>query len=284
MLYVVNTASIEPRLQKRLLDLVIADLMQTWTYDATRPTLSQRPRMYGLPKTHKEGTPLRPILFTTGLSHHGLGKWLAGLLQPALERFSLHCISDSFTFAKAMQNFDVDPNVFICSFKVSSLFTNVPLDETIKICSEALYDDSDLQPHIPKDVLVELMKSATSSVELSFNSTMYKQTDGVAMGSPLSPALANIFVGYYEEMLFSQTQKPPIYFRYVDDMFAVFDHEAEADEFLTKLNCLHPSFKFTFKKGREKCLPFLDVYVERTDIGFETNAYTKPIFPGQYLR
>ena len=42
---------------------------------------------------------------------------------------------------------------------------------------------------------------------------MYKQTNEVAMGSPLGPALANIFVGYYEEKLFSQTQKPPTYFR-----------------------------------------------------------------------
>ena len=77
----------------------------------------------------------------------------------------------------------------MCSFDVSSLFTNVPLDETIKICSEALYDQTNSRPVIPKDVFVELMKSATSSVEFSFNNTMYKQTDGVAMRSPLGPAL-----------------------------------------------------------------------------------------------
>ena len=88
------------------------------------------------------------------------------------------------------------------------------------------------------------------------------------MGSPLGPALANILVGYQEEKLFSQTQKPPTYFRYVDDTFAIFDHEAEADEFLTKLNCLHPSLKFTFEKEKDKCLSFFDVDVERTDFGF----------------
>ena len=129
-----NTASIELRLQKRLLDLVKADLMPKWIYDGIRPTGSQRPRMYGLPKTYKEGTSLRPMLSVTGLSHHELGKWLAGLLQPMLERFSSHCISDLFTFAKTMQNLDIDSNVFMCSFDVSSLFTNVPLDEIIKIC------------------------------------------------------------------------------------------------------------------------------------------------------
>ena len=199
-----------------------------------------------------------------------------------LERFSSHSISDSFTFAKTMLNLDINPNVFVCSFDVFSLFTNVPLDEIIKICSNALYEQFDSQPVIPKDVFVELTKSATSSVEFSFNSATYKQTDGVPMGSPLGPALANIFVGCYEEKLFSQTQKPPTYFRYYDDTFAIIDHEAEADESLTKLNCLHPSFKFTFEK--EKCLPFLDVYVERTDIGFETSVYRKPTFTGQYLR
>ena len=129
--------------------------------------------MYGLPTAHKEGISLRPIVYMTGPSHLELGKWLAGLLQPVLERFSSHCISDSFTFAKTMQNLDIDPNVFMCSVDVSSLITTVPLDETIKICSDALYDDSDLQPLIPKDVVVELMKSATSSVEFSFNNTMY---------------------------------------------------------------------------------------------------------------
>ena len=61
------------------------------------------------------------------------------------------------------------------------------------------------------------------------------------------------------------------------------DHEAEADEFLTKLNCLHPSLKFTFEKEKGKCLLFLDVYAERTDIGFETSVYRKPTFTGQYL-
>ena len=61
-----------------------ADLMPKRIYDAIRPTGLQRPRMYGLPKTHKEGTPLRPILSMTGSSHHELGKWLSSLLQPVL--------------------------------------------------------------------------------------------------------------------------------------------------------------------------------------------------------
>ena len=95
-----NTVNIEFHLQKRLLDLVKANLMSKWIYGTIRPTGLQGPRTYGLPKTHKEGTPLRTMLSITRSSHHELGRWLAGLLKPVLERFLLHCISNSFTFAK----------------------------------------------------------------------------------------------------------------------------------------------------------------------------------------
>ena len=69
-----DPASIESRLKKLLLDFVKADLMPKWIYDAIRPTGSQRPRMHDLPKTHKEGTPLRPKPSITDSSHHELGK------------------------------------------------------------------------------------------------------------------------------------------------------------------------------------------------------------------
>ena len=76
------------------------------------------------------------------------------------------------------------------------------------------------------------------------------------MVSPIGPASANIFVGYYEEKLFSQTQNPPTYLRYADYTFAIFDHEAEADVFLTKLNRLRPSLRFISKKDREMSTVF----------------------------
>ena len=240
--------------------------------------------MYGLPKTHKPNVPLRPILSMTVSAHHELSKWLASLLQPVLERFTAHCISDSFKFADYIRQLDGQVDSFMCSFDVSSLFTNVPLDETIMICADALYDNPDTQPQFSKEVFVELMRSATSTVEFSFNNIMYRQVDGVAMGSPLGPALANIFVGYYEEKLFSEISKPSVYFRYVDDTFVIFQNEKESEEFLTRLNGLHSSLWFTFEKEKNNALPFLDVFVERAKASYETNVYRKPTFTGQYLR
>ena len=97
----------------------------------------------------------------------------------------------------------------LCSFDICSLFTNVPLAETIEICTKTLYDGHLPTPVIPKHVFIELMKTATTSVEFSFNKIMYRQINGVGMGSPLGSALENIFVGYYESSFLIKFQNLP---------------------------------------------------------------------------
>ena len=164
-----RTATIETKLQNRLQELLNSEQLPKQVYDEVRPTGSQRLRMYGLPKTHKVGTPLRPILSMVGSSNHELAKWLASFLQPVIEQFSTNCIKDSFTFAQTMQDLRLEgKDVYLCSFDISSLFTNVPLKETIGICAEALYKDPSSTPPIPQAIFIELMESASSSVEFSF--------------------------------------------------------------------------------------------------------------------
>ena len=135
-----------------------------------------------------------------------------------------------------------------------------------------------------KDVFIELMNIATTSVEFSFNNKMYKQIDGVAMGSPLGPALANIFVGHQEEKLFIDNNQPLIYFRYVDDTFAMVEDEFNCNRFFKQLNLLHHSFTFIHEKEVNGKLPFLDVLVEKSNTKFLISVYRKPSFFGQYNR
>ena len=167
-----------------------------------------------------------------GSAQHKLAKFLAALLQPVLNRYSINCIQNSFTFAERIQKLSVNLNkCFLSSYNISSLFTNVPLAETIQICKFAVYNGDLPEPIIPKHVFTDLMKIATSSVEFSFNNCVYRQIDGVAMGSSLGPALANIFVGFYESKLFDKISKPQIYYRYVDDTFALFQNEVDSETF-----------------------------------------------------
>ena len=82
----------------------------------------------------------------------------------------------------------------MASLGVDSLFTNIPLDETIDICIDSLYKDDENSPKISKDVFRNLLTVVTKESFFIFNSKFYKQIDGVTMGSPLDPALANIFI------------------------------------------------------------------------------------------
>ena len=157
--------------------------------------------LYGTAKVHKPGVPLRPILAMIGSPQHATAKWLADLLKPVLLKYSWFVVNDSFEFSQMIRQFTVPASARMCSFDIKSLYTNVPLEETIKICAKELYHSEIVPPTLLEESFTKLIKKVTLGVEFSFNEVMYKQKDGVAMGSPLGPVLANIFVGFLEEML-----------------------------------------------------------------------------------
>jgi len=92
----------------------------------------------------------------------------------------------------------------------------------------------------------------------------YDQIDGVAMGSPLGPVLANIFMREFEEksIINSPRFHPTLWYRYVDDTFSMLDSKDTANEFLEYLNSRHNSIKFTIEFKKAKEMPFLDILVK----------------------
>ena len=87
----------------------------------------------------------------------------------------------------------------MASLVVDSLFTNIPLDETINICTESIFNECDTVEGLNKSEFKELLSLATKESYFIFNELLYKQIDGVAMGSPLGPTLANAFLCFYEK-------------------------------------------------------------------------------------
>ena len=96
------------------------------------------------------------------------------------------------------------------SFDVKSLFTNVSLDRTIHTILRKIYDHKELDTSITKSEMKEMPTLCTKNVHFTYNRKIFVQTDGVAMGSPLGPVLADIFMTELEKTLL-----PGIYIHYI---------------------------------------------------------------------
>ena len=105
---------------------------------------------------------------------------------------------------------------------------------------------------------------------------MYMQLQGVAMGSPLGPLLANIFMCELENTIIpTLANDVDMWTRYVDDTFA-FMKANQPTEILRKLNSFHPSIQFTYEKEKYKSISFLDVLVKRDNENkLNTSVYRK---------
>jgi hypothetical protein len=188
------------------------------------------------------------------------------------------------------------------SFDIKSLYTNVPLKEVIDDVAEAVYDDKAVsvfssklntkksqpqQQNMKKQVFKSFLSKCSKSIFL-YNGKVYQQIDGLSMGSPLAPILANWFVAMVENKILEDPNipQPKFYRRYVDDIFAIFRCEADRDNFFNHLNKAHENLKFTMENmdTSSKSLPFLDVNIRITSSNeFETKVYQKPTNTGVLL-
>ena len=106
----------------------------------------------------------------------------------------------------------------MATLEVESVFTNIPLNETISNC---------VVIYIIKimEIFSKFLQTATSESSFIFDYLLYKQVDGVTMVSPLGPIFANAFIRHYEKEWLGNCPihfKPMIYKRYVDDIFGLF--------------------------------------------------------------
>jgi hypothetical protein len=238
-----------------------------------QPSGSRAPRLYGLPKIHKEGVPLRPIVSNIGAPTYQLAKQLTALLNQLTG--NLHHVKNSFHFTKILDGLQVQPGDLMVSFDVVSLFTKVPVDDSL----------SQLSHHFTEDILA-LFKLVLTSTYFCFNNEYFEQRDGMAMGSPLSPVIANFFMEDFEERAINQsTLKPTCWYRYVDDIFAIWPHgKASLTIFLEHLNSLHKNIQFTMEIEEEGHLPSLDIDINKKSNGsLGHKVYGKPTHTNLYL-
>ena len=198
-------------------------------------------------------------------------------LVPIVNCLTINEFTATDSFSSVKEIVEQDNSFYMGSLDVNSLFTNIPLDENINICTESIYDQNDAVG-LNKSELKELLSLVTKEPYFVFNEFLYKQ---LAMGSPSGPTLANAFLCFYEKKWLEQCHEEfkPVYYRgYIDDIFVLFRSRDHIFKFRDYLNKYHPNIKFSFEEEKNGKLSFLDVELSQEGNQFVTTVYRKPTF------
>ena len=260
----------------------------TSTYKSMYPTGCVPPKFYGLPKIHKPDTPLRPIVSSCGSVTYGVAKELAKILKPLVGQ-SPHHINSTQDFVEQAKHFKLESGECFSSYDVSALFTSVPIDPALNIIKDLLVKDNTLKERTVMDVedIILLLEFCLKNTYFSFQDQFYEQVEGAAMGSPVSPIVANLYMEYLEQKALSTAPHPTPKFwgRYVDDTFFI-HKEANKQGFLQHINSVDPAIRFTVEDNKEDgSIPFLDTIVKpEADGSLSITVYRKPTHTDQYLQ
>ena len=261
--------------------------MNEVTYRRLYPTGASSPKLYGLPKVHKQGMPLRPIVSSNGAVTYQAAKELSKILKPLVGK-SPHHVHNNEDFLQYLKGIQLGPDEVIISYDVKVLFTSVPIQPALTIIEILLEEDPGLQERTLMTVknIICLLEFCLKSTYFTFQNQYYEQVEGAAVGSPISPIVANLSMENFETRAISiSPQCPLMWKRFVDDTCVIIK-EAHKQEFLEHIHSIDPHIQFTSEDSKaDGSMHFLDMLITPTENGrLNTTVYRKPTHTDMYLK
>ena len=218
---------------------------------------------------------------------YGVAKELAKILKPLVGK-SPHHITSTQDFVEQARHIKLEPGECLSSYDVSALITSVTIDPALSIIKDLLDKDNTLKERTVMEVgdIILLLEFCLKNTYFSFQGQLYEQVEGAAMGSPVSPIVANLYMEYLEQKALSTAPHyPKFWCRYVDDTFVI-HKEANKQGFLQHINSVDPAIRSTVEDNKEDgSIPFLDTIVmPEVDGSLSITVYRKPTHTDQYLQ
>lgn len=273
-------------LQRKNNDLVRELFNQEVISEAERRKMNTEtaiaPRIYGVPKIHKEDYPLRPICSSINAPSSSLCKYITIILSKLTEN-SKYNVRNSTDFRERIKNMNIEDDETMVSFDVVSLFPSIPVDIAIKIIDRKW---TFLQQFttMTKGLFLKILRFCIQDNRyFKYKDKIYLQKKGLPMGSSASPIVADIVM---EELLDCTLRncdtRPKILTKYVDDLFGIIKTCA-IENILTKLNSFDKNIQFTLEKESDNYIPYLDIQIIRNNGRILTNWYQKPTSSGRLV-
>jgi hypothetical protein len=234
-------------------------------------------------KTHKPGPELRirPIVASRSSPTEKITWLLKTILSPLLNNVPTHLPDSEHLMAAVLGAGTPIRSQYQhqCSLDVEALYTSVPVNDALAAVRDKLQTGAIPEP-LQADDVVQLLETVFRLTYFHFEGRIYQQVRGLPMGSSVSGIVAIIFMETIERKALAQFVHCPLYFRYVDDCYALVRDADKALELQACLNSQHPQINFELENctlvGRTTRLSLLDLTVS-IDTGGEAHFdfYTK---------
>ncbi|CAF1502723.1 unnamed protein product, partial [Rotaria sp. Silwood1] len=278
------------RTNKYLLDLRLTKWITQKQYEnlCINPCEVELAHLYYLPKAHKPGTPLRPIV--SGLKHPTIkiSKFLDELLRPLFDKMAVKTtVNSGFELIKQLlqwSKINMRQEALFCTIDVMDLYTMVPQTEGVLSLKKMLdYLKLKRINGLKIETIIRLSRFVMRNNYFSYDGQYYHQIRGGAMGSPLTLTIANCYMFFYEQQIIKQIHNSGgLYFRYIDDIFIVINWPARhLLKQIDKWNHFDENIKLSENIG--VMADFLDLHIENRDGELFTTVYQKPSYEPYYL-
>ncbi len=238
--------------------------------------------IYCLPKIHKNANnpPGRPIVSSCSTLTYPTSQFVDNCLRPFLRGLPSVCIS-SLDAIRQLERITLPVDATICCADVTALYPSIPLDFGLTVVTGYCCQRNLLPPNRLKFIL-SLMRWVLFNNYLIFDSQVYLQIKGTAMGTPMAPTFASLFLVALETPLLRQLQpSTAIYLRYIDDIFTIMTARA-ARQFISAFNELCPSIQLEAVTFGDSGV-FLDLQLSIETSTVVYSVYQKPANIYQYI-
>ena len=223
---------------------------------------------YLLPKIHKDPStwtipyeipPGRPIVSDCNSETYATAEFIEFYLNPLSVKHPSY-IKDTYDFIDKVKNITAPQGALLFSIDVDSLYTNINTAAGLKAVKDTFGKYPDRQR--PDEELLKLLELNLTKNDFTFDGRTFLQKSGTAMGKRFAPSYANIYMALWEETALKKCRlKPTHYFRFLDDIFGLWEHSTEEfEQFIQILNTHHASITVKYVTNKEQ-IDFLDVTV-----------------------
>ena len=229
--------------------------------------------------------PVHPLVSACGTAAYNTAKFITKILQNYCGKTSSFA-KDSADFIKKIKHLSINPEEeTLVSFDVSTLFTSIQVPVALQVTNSKISTCTNFTNicKIPIEKFIKFLEFTLTNCIFCFNMKFYKQLQSAAMGSPVSPVIANIYMEYFESLsILSSPTLIKWWFRYVDDVHGA-TRKDQVNQLQEHLSSIDPHIKFTIELPGTDGLPFLDNLSKATPNSIESTVYRKPTHTDRYL-